>query len=154
MEIEDLLQRLEKVKKTGPNKWQSRCPAHPDKTPSMAIKLGDDGQTILLHDFGGCTVGDICGALGIEMHELFPPRSDTWEPQEKPVKIGTIRFAAIDALRCLANEGTVTLLAACDLAEGRVLSSAEIDRLTTAVSRLSASLEYLNDQDIEKMVTL
>lgn len=149
MIIEELLSRLTKVRKNGPDKWQSCCPAHEDRSPSMSIKESDG--TILIHCFAGCSVGDICGALGIEMTELFPPRDDTWQPQEKPVKIGNIRFSAIDALRCLSNEGTVTLLAACDLAEGRVLSPAEIDRLTTAVSRLSASLEYLNDQDTEKM---
>lgn len=152
MHIEDLLQRLKKVKKTGPDKWQSCCPAHEDRSPSMSIKESDG--TILVHCFAGCSVEDICGSIGVEITELFPPRDDTWQPQEKPVKIGAIRFSAIDALRCLSNEGTITLLAACDLAEGRVLSPGEIDRLVTAVSRLSASLEYLNDQDLEKMTIL
>jgi hypothetical protein len=152
MDIEELLQRLDKVKKTGPNKWQARCPAHPDKTPSMSIKLGDDGQTILLHDFGGCSISDICGSIGIELTELFPPReNDGWKPQEKPVKIGTLKFGAIDALRCLASEANILLLLACDMAEGRVLSPEEIDRLTTSVSRLAVSLEYLNDNDVEKV---
>lgn len=148
MHVDELLQRLNKVKKTGPDKWQACCPAHEDRSPSMSIKESDG--TILVHCFAGCTVMDICGAIGVELTELFPPSLDTWQPQEKPVKIGTMKFAAIDALRCLSNEGTIVLLSACDLAEGKVLSPAEIDRLTTAVSRLSASLEYLNDQDIER----
>lgn len=152
MHIDELLSRLTKVKKSGQDKWIACCPAHEDRSPSLSIKESDG--TILMKCFAGCSIEDVCGAMGIDLTELFPPRDDSWVAQEKPVKIGTIRFAAIDALRCLSNEGTVVLLAACDLAEGKVLSAVEIDRLTTAVSRLSASLDYLNDQDIERATIL
>ena len=38
-----------------------RCPAHPDKTPSLSVRLGD--RAILFHCFAGCTSGAILAAL-------------------------------------------------------------------------------------------
>lgn len=46
------------------------CPAHDDKTPSLAIKAGDDGR-ILLDCKAGCTTERVCSALGIKMKDLF-----------------------------------------------------------------------------------
>lgn len=150
MEIEELLSRLEKVKPSGTDKWIARCPAHPDKTPSMSVKLTADG-TILMHDFGGCSIDDICGAIGIETYDLFPERQNEWQKNpEKPVVFGTLRFSAIDALRCLAGEGSILLLLACDMADGKVLTPADNDRLTTALGRINAAMEYLGDNTIEK----
>lgn len=147
MLVEDLLSRLSGVKKNGPDKWIARCSAHEDRSPSLAIKE-EDGK-ILLHCFAGCPVDDVLGAVGLEMQDLFPPKDPAqWErQQEKPVRIGSMRFAAIDALRCLKGEGSVVLLLACDLAEGKVLSPSELDRLTTACARLEAALTYLGDND-------
>ena len=154
MNVEELLQRFSKVKSTGTNKWQACCPAHEDHSPSMSIKLSDDGA-ILLHDFAGCSVEDICGAVGVEMHELFPPRRNEWTPGvEKPIKFGGVRFTAIDALRCLAGEGSVMLLLAADMSEGKVLGEAEIDRLATALGRVQTALDYLGENEIERLTVL
>lgn len=153
MHVEELLARLTKVKKAGPDKWVACCPAHEDRSPSLAIKESEG--TILLHCFAGCSVEDVCGAVGIEITELFPPTDKReWVGQEKPVKFGAVRFSAIDALRCLSGEGSVILLLACDMAEGKVLSSDEQDRLVTALGRLNAAMEYLGDNTIEKITTL
>lgn len=149
MQVEELLARLTKVKAAGQNKWVACCPAHEDRSPSLAIKESDG--TILLHCFAGCSPEDVAGAVGVEMHELFPPRRNEWEPGiEKPVKFGAVRFSSLDALRCLAGEGSVLLLLACDLAEGKVLSPDEQERLVTAVGRLNAAMEYLGDNTLEK----
>lgn len=153
MHVEELLGRLTKVKKAGPDKWQACCPAHEDRSPSLAIKASDG--TILLHCFAGCSVEDVAGAIGVEMIELFPPTGKReWVGQEKPVKFGAVRFSAIDALRCLAGEGSILLLLACDMAEGKVLSPDDHDRLTTALGRLNAAMEYLGDNTLEKVTTL
>lgn len=153
MHVDDLLHRLEKVKATGPGKWMARCPAHEDRSPSLAIKESDG--TILLHCFAGCSVEDVAGAIGVEMIALFPPTDKReWIGTEKPLKFGAVRFSAIDALRCLAGEGSILLLLACDMAEGKVLSPDDHDRLTTALGRLNAAMEYLGDNTIEKVTTL
>jgi hypothetical protein len=146
--VEDLLQRLKKVQKSGPGKWRAHCPAHESNSPSLAISEKDG--TILLKCFVGCSAEDVCGAIGVEMWELFPPREREYEAQPK-VYIGGIKFTALDALRCLKNEGSVILLLACDMAEGKVLSAVERDRVTLACSRMGAALEFVGDNDIEKV---
>jgi hypothetical protein len=149
MMIEELLARLTKVKAAGPGKWISCCSAHEDRSPSLAIKEADG--TILLHCFAGCSIEDICGSIGVEVTELFPPRRDEWQPgAEKPMQFGGVRFTALDALRCLAGEAGMVLQLACDQAEGRILSPTDIDRVATAVGRLNASLDYLGQNPIER----
>lgn len=146
MSVEDILNRLPKVKKTGKDRWIACCPAHEDRTPSLSIAERDG--TTLLHCFGGCSPEDVMGAIGMEMHELFPPRTPDYQA-DKPVRFGGIRFTPLDALRCLAGEGTVVALLAADMAEGKVLSPDEQDRLVTACGRLAAGLEYLQENEIE-----
>ena len=43
MSVEKLLDRLSKVKKTGPGQWVACCPSHDDRTPSLAIRETDEG---------------------------------------------------------------------------------------------------------------
>jgi DNA primase len=47
-----LLSRLTGLKQTAKG-WVALCPAHADKSPSLSIRLADDGK-ILLHCFAGC----------------------------------------------------------------------------------------------------
>ena len=70
MTAEELLHDLDVVRPRGPGKWSARCPAHPDRSPSLSIREGDDGR-LLLHCFAGCTLGEICGALGLPIKDLF-----------------------------------------------------------------------------------
>lgn len=48
----------------------AECPGHPDKTPSLSIKTGDEGRT-LFHCKAGCQTEKVCAALGIKMADLF-----------------------------------------------------------------------------------
>ena len=68
MTVEDLLPRLEAVRRTSRG-FQARCPAHPDKTPSLSVSEGERG--ILLKCWSGCTLREICESLGVEQRELF-----------------------------------------------------------------------------------
>ena len=64
-----LLDKLDKVKPTGANKWLARCPAHDDNNPSLAI-TSIDGRA-LVHCFAGCETADVVAALGMRMPDLF-----------------------------------------------------------------------------------
>lgn len=82
MEIQDVLNRLDGVKANGTNKWQAHCPciqnhAHGDKNPSLTVTLKD--TKILMHCHTGCTIEEICGAIGIEPKELFTDAPTTRE---------------------------------------------------------------------------
>ncbi len=143
MSVENILNNLRKVKKVGPGRWIACCPAHDDKSPSLSIK--DSGGTVLMKCWsGGCGAMDILGAIGLEPGEMFPPGDGTWKPDETG-HVRQVKFTAIDALRALLYEGGVVALAAADMAEGKVLSAKERERLGVSCGRIAAALEYLDD---------
>ncbi len=47
MTIDALLSLLDGVRETGPGKYQARCPAHDDRSASLAIKDCGDGRVLL-----------------------------------------------------------------------------------------------------------
>lgn len=69
--IQTLLNRLDKVTPKGTNAWMARCPAHDDRTPSLAIKHISDGR-ILIKCFAGCEPTEILSSIGMTMSDLFP----------------------------------------------------------------------------------
>lgn len=132
MAVEDLLSRLQKVR--GRNgSWTACCPAHDDKSPSLAIR--EESGKVLLHCFGGCEVASIVGAVGLEMTDLFPPSEPKYQPQPK------VRFFATDLLRVIALEAAIVSVAAYDMAEGKTLPKADLDRLHLAYERINAAVE-------------
>ena len=77
MTAESLLSRLVGVRQVGPTRWRARCPAHDTKNASvLSIGETNDG-TVLVRCFAGCSASDVVGALGLELHDLFP-RAD-WQ---------------------------------------------------------------------------
>lgn len=74
MDIHEFLSRLSNVKQER-NGWQATCPAHDDRNPSLHVSEGNNGR-ILVKCFAGCSVEQICSALGIDVSDLFPePRT-------------------------------------------------------------------------------
>ncbi|MBA5706799.1 virulence-associated protein E [Pseudomonas fulva] len=69
--LDKLLNRLDKVKSAGADKWKACCPAHDDKKPSLAISETSDG-VLLLKCWAGCTTKEIVSAIGLELRDLFP----------------------------------------------------------------------------------
>lgn len=132
MDVTTLLSRLDGVKATGQGTWVCRCPAHEDRTPSMSVKELPDGR-ILMNDFGGCSTEDILSVLGLAMGDLFPEPLTTYAAP-------TRAFTAMDALRCLAYEGSIVALANADLLEGKPVDQA---RLGTALGRINTALEVV-----------
>ena len=132
--IENLLSHLSKVR--GRNgAWTACCPAHEDKSPSLAIKEGDDGR-VLLHCFGGCDVHSVLGAVGMDMSDLFPAKQGT------PVKKAT--FYASDLLRVIHFEALVVQIAAIDMAKGKAISASTKARLMLAYQRIDEATRYAN----------
>lgn len=69
--LDKVLSCLDKVKPAGANKWKACCPAHDDKSPSLAITETSSG-VVLLKCFSGCTAAEIVTAVGLELRDLFP----------------------------------------------------------------------------------
>jgi len=82
MDIDNVLNRLSKVRKNGANKWMACCPAHDDKSPSLGIKL--DTDKIVLNCFADCDKSDILSSIDLSFTDLFPPRDQLSEHRDKP----------------------------------------------------------------------
>jgi hypothetical protein len=135
--IDDLLSRLDKVRKTGPGRWIACCPAHDDKSPSLSIRELEDGR-VLLHCHCGCSPADVLAAVGLEFADLFPPDSRAIghaNPERRP-------FPAADVLRALNREALVVAAAAGFLLEGRALSDEDRERLALAFERIQEAVAY------------
>jgi hypothetical protein len=76
-EIIGLLEgREQHPKRTGEAKWQSKCPAHADRNPSLSISVGADDRT-LLTCHAGCSTDEILTALGLQARDLFVEQPST-----------------------------------------------------------------------------
>ncbi len=137
---EKLLHHLGGVKSTGAGKWQARCPAHGDASPSLSIKETSDG-TLLLKCWAGCNAAEIVRAIGLELSDLFP-KLDRFDQTRSPRR--EMRpWSALDVLRALMHE--ITIVAVC---AGRLnnagLSTEDAARLTLATKRLLAAGSAVN----------
>ncbi len=133
--IGSLLSRLDRVNRTGPNTWLASCPTRDDKHPSMTIRELDDGR-VLLHDFGGDSVEEILGALGLTFSDLYPPRAIGHH-----VKGERRPFPCADAFRAVAFEATIVALAGAAIIAGEPINQFDKDRLLIAVGRINAALD-------------
>ncbi len=134
MSIETLISRLDGVKETGYGKYVARCPAHEDRSPSLAIKECGDGR-ILLHDFAGCQTEDVLAAVGLTFADVMPERIGT-EHSYKPLRS---RFDARQVLECISHE----LMVVSILAEryAKVANDEDDKRLMLAASRINTALK-------------
>lgn len=135
--LDNILSRLNKVKGRNGN-WVACCPAHEDRSPSMTIRETPDGK-ILMHCFSGCSIGEIAGAIGIDLSDLFPPTNDY--DYNKPQRRDKPRFLASDLLKVISFEATVVAISANDMARGRELQSSDKERLMLACQRINEALE-------------
>ena len=131
--VQHLLSRLERVKETGPGRWSACCPAHDDRTPSLTLREVSDG-TVLMKCWAGCGAADVVAAVGLDLADLFPPKSDG----AKPLRPGE-RWVPRDVLRAVASEALVALVAVEAVRRGEALSDDDAQRLAVAAGRLRAA---------------
>ena len=136
MKAEAFISRLQKAKPLGPGRWIACCPAHEDRTPSMTVRELEDGR-VLVHCFGGCSVENILGAVGMSFDALFPDRSpDDYDPALR------CPFPAADVLSALRDEIQVLAIIAGDMERKRTISATDMARLELARQRFEAALPY------------
>ena len=136
MRLSEVLDRLTKVRgKNG--RYTASCPAHEDKSPSLALRELDDGR-ILMHCFGGCSTGAVLGAIGMDFTDLFPEKLDSAAaPVRNP-------FSAADLLRIIHLETLIVNLCAEDMSRGKALSAEDRERLKLSTERISEAARYAN----------
>ena len=125
MVIDNLLSKLDKVKPTGNGKYLACCPAHPDKSPSLAIKKTDD-EKLLLHCFSGCSVIDILAAIGLELSDLMPENPNYQKGNKPP------RFNKYELFDRLIHESIILSLAIRQLLNFQDLSAEDETRVLVA----------------------
>lgn len=133
-----LLSRLDRVRKSGAG-WTARCPAHEDRAASLSVGVGNDGR-ILAHCFAGCAIGDVLGAIGLTINDLFPRRLKDASPEaRKELQALALKSRLQACANVLDHESGVVLIAASDAHQGRMLTDADHARLALAAERIRAA---------------
>lgn len=89
--VESLLAKLPDATKVG-NGWSARCPAHDDGRASLSIGQGDDGK-VLVKCHAGCKTSAILAAVGLELRDLFPPKTGLTPTRNGKPASGERKFA-------------------------------------------------------------
>ena len=127
--LDKLLSRLDKVKRIANDRYTAICPAHDDRSPSLAIKDTDD--RLLLHCFCGCETAEVLSAIGLTFTDIMPGQSKgNFKKDNKP-------FYAIDILAIIKFEVSLVCLYAGDISKGLKLTSQDKERLLLATSRIN-----------------
>lgn len=137
-----LIDRLEGVKATAPSRWLAKCPAHKDRSPSLSIRELEDGR-VLVHDFGGCAVGDVLTALGLEMTALFPERLTGRGPAQSYPRSHS-RIPARDLLEVVSEEVVIVSSIAATLLNTHTITIEEWRRLAAAAARIHQARDHLH----------
>lgn len=133
---EDFLRRLDGVRQTA-HGWLARCPSHDDRSPSLSIRETGEGL-LLVHCFAGCSIDAICAAVGLSTADLFPRRHgrdfDPTAPRPKRP-----RFSAGELLPLVVTEALILSLAWRSVANGEMLSEADMERTELAEKAVMAA---------------
>jgi len=82
--IEEVLGRLDSVRRLSDSGWIARCPAHHDQTPSLSIGVGRDDH-VLLCCHAGCETSAVVAALGMTMADLRPDTPSACSKDERVI---------------------------------------------------------------------
>ena len=135
MTIENVLNRLQKVKATSRGRWMCQCPSHDDRSPSMHIKLEDDGK-ILINCKAGCGIEDILGAIGLDFADIMPEKIT--HHRQKPRK--SILYAT-EALELIRFEAQIIIASAFQLRRNKPLNEDDLKRTQHAMQVINKCIE-------------
>ncbi|MDR2219748.1 MAG: DNA primase [Methylobacillus sp.] len=132
-----LLNKLDRVRKTGKHSWRACCPAHQGANPtSLSVTETADGMVLVRCHAHECSIADIVAAVGLEVSDLFPESFEghSRKPERMP-------FNPRDVLASMAKEAMVVALYGMDASKGRKASEKDHQRMLTAVGRLKSAAE-------------
>jgi hypothetical protein len=141
-----IIARIEGRRKYGRG-WLGRCPAHHDRSPSLSVRVADDGK-VLLRCFAGCRIEEITAALGISVRDLFPPRGNGQERRPRPRPRSELDQARLDVVRTARHQQQRlapyrTLFATADAVREGFQSAAAGRRAATSRGDAEESWELL-----------
>lgn len=134
--VDLLLSQLKKVTTKGKGQWMACCPAHEDKSPSLAIKENHDGR-ILVKCFAGCGASDVVHAVGLTLSDLFP---DGNNHEMRPFAFAQVERRQAEKQRTeIQRERLVLDMAEAKRRRGEKLSQRDLDREFQAFKALKAA---------------
>lgn len=147
MNAEEFVKLLDGVRQTSRG-WNACCPSHDDTSPSLGVSAGDDGR-ILLHCFVGCSIQEICDALGLHARDLFPAQAANprvrraavrkhERERDKRRRKSAYQGVRIDLLR--ESEGLI------QAARGIDISAWDPERLNQELNRLAVAYMRLEEE--------
>lgn len=139
MTVDQLLHRLDRVRRVGTDRWVACCPAHDSKSrSSLSIRELDDGR-VLVHDHGGCSVQDVLSAVGLEIEVLFPekPIGDRVSRVKKPYRLR-------DVVAALKGELHIAWVVLSDVKAKKPITENDAARAKVAVERISLFLREID----------
>ena len=134
--IDVVLSRLEgyRLRPNGADRWRACCPAHGGSNPSaLSVGIGGD-DAVLLKCWHGCDAHEVAQSLGLELSDLFPPRS---QAGAGPMRRRGL-LTAMQALELIEFEALLTWTAAFNIANGHALTADDLGRLAVAFERIQA----------------
>lgn len=132
MIIDNLLNRLDKVKATGKSTWKACCPSHDDGNPSLHLRETSDG-IILIHCFAGCTPYEILSSISLDMNDLYPNSIGDFKRMKRPI-------LPADAFSAVGLEALIVINSANQILGGQTLNFVEKERLSKAVARIQEAI--------------
>ncbi len=81
--VKNVLARLRGVRQVGPGRWKALCPAHDDRSPSLAIREAEGGK-VLLRCWAGCPTAEVLAVLGLTWQDLFPDNGPNVRGKKRP----------------------------------------------------------------------
>jgi hypothetical protein len=133
--IDIVLGRLDrfKLRPNGAGRWRACCPAHGGNNPTaLSIGEGQDGA-VLLRCWHGCEVDAIAQALGLELCDLFPPKTDS-HGTPKPRRVGLM--SAGQAIELIRAEFNTVWMVLASLKSGTDITADDLDRAVSAADRV------------------
>jgi hypothetical protein len=132
-----ILDRLERVRQTGPDRWLASCPAHPDRSPSLSVRELGDGR-ILMRCFALCDTEDVLSTIGLTFSDLYP---EPLRESKPPVRGG---IPARDILEALDHEVLVAISILDEIVANRKANGEQVARLTQAAARIGAARDMVS----------
>lgn len=133
----DLFRNLPKFREMPNGSAIACCPSHDDGSPSLSIKILNDGRT-MLHCFGGCSAAAIVESLGLTLADLFPDRPRTQEGRAERKAFATMAGWQA-ALRVLRSESILVAVCAGTIARGEALNDGDHARLAQAIELIESA---------------
>ena len=104
MDVNLLLDRLDKVKPSGANRWRSCCPAHGGDN-ATSLQISEVDGRILIHCFAyGCGSTEILESIGLDHSAIYP---DDHSPNTNYVKIDPLDEIFIDVFMAKRAQGHI-----------------------------------------------